>query len=362
MPFNSEHYLHPDDSSALEALKAIPGFSTLMKGFMKEFSERSVKLRCLSSYIRLGEDQLPRYREMLVPICEKLGIEVPELYLMMDVRPNAFTTGENKAFIVLTSGLLDALPDRLIPTVLAHECGHIACHHVLYRTMGNILFSIVGGSLNMIPFGGLITIPLQMAFYHWMRCSEYSADRAAVLCDGSAAPTAELCMRLAGFDMGIKGEMNMDAFLRQAQEYRELVKEDSGNRSMETMLLMNASHPFSALRALEAIEWSATKQYEQIVAGTYVPEPKAAETAQKSVFDFSLDDFFKGLDPKKETPQKKTEKKICPACGTENGADAMFCMHCGTPLTPKKNVCPSCGEELQGNESFCPKCGTKIEK
>jgi Zn-dependent protease with chaperone function len=158
MPFNSNHFLHPDDSAALQALKSIPGFTSLMKGFMKEFSERSIKLRCLSSYVRLGEDQLPRYKEMLKPICEKLGIPVPELYLMMDVRPNAFTTGENEAFIVLTTGLLETIPERLIPTVLAHECGHIACHHVLYRTMGNILFGTVSGGLNLLPLGGLFLI------------------------------------------------------------------------------------------------------------------------------------------------------------------------------------------------------------
>lgn len=364
MPFNSDHFLHPDDSAALQALKSIPGFTSLMKGFMKEFSERSVKLRCLSSYVRLGEDQLPRYKEMLKPICEKLGIPVPELYLMMDVRPNAFTTGENEAFIVLTTGLLETIPERLIPTVLAHECGHIACHHVLYRTMGNILFGTVSGGLNLLPLGGLFTIPLQMAFYHWMRCSEYSADRAAVLVDGNAENTAELCMRLAGFDQDIHGEMNLEAFLNQAREYRELVKDDSGNKGMESMLLMNASHPFSAVRALEAMEWTDTDQYRQILAGTYVPPVKPAEPTQNPLFDlgFDLNDIFKGFEPKKETAKRSAPaKRICPSCGTENRPEAKFCMRCGTNLEPKKAVCPSCGEELTGEETFCPKCGTHLK-
>ena len=80
--------------------------------------------------MRISEKQLPKYYHMLPPICEKLGIEVPELYLTMDGSPNAYTAGDTKPFIVMTTGLLKSLPEELIPTVLAHECGHIACHHV----------------------------------------------------------------------------------------------------------------------------------------------------------------------------------------------------------------------------------------
>jgi len=358
MAFNSEYFLHPDDSAALQALKAIPGFSHLMKGFMKEFSERQIRLRCLSSYIRLGENQLPKYKEMLKPICEKLGIDVPELYLMMDVRPNAFTAGENEPYIVLTSGLLEIIPEELIPTVLAHECGHIACHHVLYRTMGTILFGTLSGSLNVVPFGGLITLPLQMAFYHWMRCSEFSADRAAVLVDGSADKTAELCMRLAGFDQKIHGQMNLEAFLDQAREYRAQVKDDAGNKSMESLMLLNATHPFAALRALEALEWAETDQYKDILNGTYVP-PVKEETPQKSIIDF--DEIFKIFEPEDKNKKKAEDKLICPSCGTENKKGAKFCMHCGTSLEPVKLKCPSCGEELDGSETFCPKCGKRIK-
>ena len=161
MAIESKYYLHESDEKALESLKKIPGFSAIVKSFMKDWSERQAKLRSMSSYIRINENQLSKYYDMLPPICEKLGIEVPELYLMMNVTPNAFTTGDTKPQIVLTSGLLDVLPDELIPTILAHECGHIACHHVLYRTIGMILLGGTAGVISRIPFGGLITMPLQ---------------------------------------------------------------------------------------------------------------------------------------------------------------------------------------------------------
>lgn len=129
-------YMHDSDQKALVALKAIPGFSQVLKAFMAVWNEKLFRIQNLSSNLRINENQLSKYYEMLPPICEKLGIEVPELYLTLDVQANAYTAGDEKPFIVITSGLIETLPEHLIPTVLAHECGHIACHHCLYSTMG----------------------------------------------------------------------------------------------------------------------------------------------------------------------------------------------------------------------------------
>ncbi len=331
MSVKSEYYLHESDKAALEALEAIPGFSQLLKNFMKQWNERQSRLRNLSSFIRIGEDQLPEYDRMLDPICEKLGIEKPELYLMMDVRPNAFTSGETQPYIVLTSGLLDMMPKELIPSILAHECGHIACHHVLYRTMGSILIGTTAGTLNRLPLGGLISLPLQIAFFYWMRCSEYSADRAAMICDGSADRMVEVCMRLAGFGKNIAGELNREAFLEQAREYRSIVSDSRWDKTLEFYLLSGASHPFTALRALEATEWAASEQYRQILDGTYELNRMKEEGAT-----------------------------VCPNCGAANPAGALFCDRCGTRLAEKK-VCPNCGAELDGDEVFCPACGEKLK-
>ena len=204
-------FTHPSDKAALDALKAIPGFSALMKAFMSSWNEKQFRIMNMSSNLRLSEKQMPKYYQMLPPICEKLGIEIPELYLKLDVHPNAYTSGDTKPFIVLTSGLLETLPDELIPTVLAHECGHIACHHVLYSTMGKIL---LGGASSFL--GGLVTLPVQMAFAYWMRCSEFSADRAAVICDGTPDKMIETCFHFTGYDKDILSEGNIDAFLEQA--------------------------------------------------------------------------------------------------------------------------------------------------
>ena len=355
MSFNSEYYTHESDKAALDALKAIPGFSQLMKTFIKQWSERQGKIRNMSSYIRISEKQLPQYWEMLPPICEKLGIDVPELYLMMDVRPNAFTSGDTKPYIVLTSGLLDTLPEELIPTILAHECGHIACHHVLYRTMGTILLGGTAGTLSRSPLGSVMSLPLQVAFFYWIRCSEYSADRAAVLCDGTAEKMTEVCMRLAGSSKHISTEPNREEFFAQAREYKDMVNDSKWDKTLEFYMLANATHPFMAVRALECTEWAESDQYRQILDGTYIPSEPEKTEENKPLFD--LDNLVHKFVPETE---KKPEETICPHCGTKNKPDAVFCKSCGKKLVQPK-VCDACGGELEGDETFCPHCGKKLK-
>ena len=283
MAFNAKEYVHESDKAALGALKAIPGFQTIVKGFMKMFSERQYRIVNLSSHIRVSEKQFPQCYEMLPPICEKLGIAVPDLYLELNDNPNAYTAGDEKPFIVMTSGMINKLPQELLPTVLAHECGHIACHHQLYSTMGRIVLSGASSAATaFIPFGSLLTIPMQVAFYYWMRCSEFSADRAAVLCDGTADKMSTVCMYLAGYDDRIPMAPNKEEFMKQAQEYREIVKNNGWDKTLEFMYMANNRHPLTAVRALECEEWAQTEQFKKLMGDAYIAAKAAAPKQEES--------------------------------------------------------------------------------
>lgn len=263
MSLDYKLYLHDSDKAAMAALKAIPGFSQVMKVFMKIWDEQKASLINLSTNLRLSEKQMAKYYDMLPPICEKLGIDVPELFVKLDVNPNAYTWGDTKPYIVITSGLFETLPDELIPTVLAHECGHIACHHALYTTIGHALFS--GASAFASGLGNVALYPIQLGFAYWMRCSEFSADRAAIICDGSATKNTEVMMRFAGFDKDIMAEANVDAFMEQAFEYKNLVNSNAWNKTLEFILFQNYDHPLNAIRAYEGKEWEKSERYRNIL-------------------------------------------------------------------------------------------------
>ncbi|MCF2543426.1 M48 family metallopeptidase [bacterium] len=263
MALDYKLYLHDSDKAAMAALKAIPGFSQVMKAFMKIWSEQQLRLINMSTNLRLNEKQMAKYYNMLPPICTKLGIDVPELFVELDVHPNAYTYGDTKPFIVITSGLFETLPDELIPTVLAHECGHIACHHTLYTTMGRAILN--GASAFVSGLGNIALYPIQLAFAYWMRCSEFSADRAAIICDGSAEKSTEVMMRFAGYDKDIMADANVEAFMEQALEYKNLVDNNAWNKTLEFILFQNYDHPLNAIRAYEGREWEKTELYKNIL-------------------------------------------------------------------------------------------------
>ena len=288
--FNANYYTHSSDKAALTALKAIPGFHQFTKAFMKIWHEPQFRISNMSSCVRINEKQLPEYYNMLPPICEKLGIDVPELYLSLDVTPNAGTYGETKPFIIINSGLFETLPEELIPTVLAHECGHIACHHVLYSTMGRIVLGHADSALRaFVPYGGLASIPLEVAFFYWMRCSELSADRAAVLCDGTAEKMSEVCLRLAGYDKDIRSLASKEEFMEQAREYRNMIRDSKWNKTLEFLSLMGKAHPLTTVRALECEEWAKTDQYQKILNGTYQPETGDEDSSYDPTVTFEKD-------------------------------------------------------------------------
>lgn len=262
MKLDSNLFIHDSDKAALAALKAIPGFDAVVKAFMKVWSEKQFKLFNMSSNLRMSEAQLAKYYNLLPPICEKLGIDVPELYVELDVFPNAYTFGDTNPFIVVTSGLFETLPEELIPSVLAHECGHIACHHTLYTTMGNMLKNAAAAFLPGLS--GIALYPIQIAFAYWMRCSELSADRAAMICDGTADKVIETCMRFAGYDKDIMDEANVDLFIQQAVEYKEFAKDSAWNKTLEFLQFNMYDHPQNAVRALEARDWGNTECFKLI--------------------------------------------------------------------------------------------------
>lgn len=272
MSIDSKFYVHPSDRAALKALKAIPGFQQLMKFFMSIWNEKLFKIENMSSNLRVNDSQMKKYYDMLPPICEKLGIEIPDLYIKMDVQPNAYTYGDTKPFIVLTSGLLERFPDDLVSTVIAHECGHIACHHTLYSTMGRILLNGAVQASSGLGAAALISESLSIAFYYWMRCSEFSADRAAIICDGSANDLTRMCMHFSGYDPRFNEEANLEEFVKQAEDYKALTTDSKLNKVLEFYMYKSIDHPLNSVRAFEARKWAegddAKKIFEYIENGS----------------------------------------------------------------------------------------------
>lgn len=271
MAYNPTLYRHELDQQAFEALSAFPKFVQLRESYIANVDEKAAKIDFLSSAIRLSENQFPEIYNLLPPICEKLGIVVPELYYVKSKEMNAATCGNTSPYIYVTSELVEKMPLEMIASVLAHECGHIACKHYLYHSMaGQLINGIDSSPLAQIPaIRKLLTPTLVKALLFWDRCSELSADRAAVLCDGTADKTVDVLLKIHGYE-----NINREEFLRQAMDLKAFINDSKSNQLMEQMLVQNESHPRLATRAYECYTWASTEDFSKILDGTYSIEQK----------------------------------------------------------------------------------------
>ena len=276
-PIDSEQYIHPTDRVTLEALKKIPLFDKACSKVLAFMNEPQRHVLDMSSKVRITEHQVSRVYFMVKNICHKIGIEMPELYLRLSREPNACTYGTEKCTITINSGLLECLEDDELYAVLAHECGHIACQHVLYHTIG--LFILEGGSMGLEKLESMLNkniitsivttsveTSLELAFYHWQRCSELSADRIAVICCGGANPVIETMMRLAGGTVHIDSEIDRDLFIAQAENYHEIAAENKINKVLEYWLTRHDTHPLLAIRAYEAQKFAESEEFRELMS------------------------------------------------------------------------------------------------
>ena len=277
MSIQYQDFIHPSDKKALDALKAIPGFDLVSKKCMSIIGEKMFQIATTSSYLKLGPDQLPEIYEILVRVCNRLQMDVPELYLSLDRSPNACTFGDTSIYIVLNSGLLETMTLDQIETVIAHECGHIVCHHVLYHTMGRYILIAADAFANGLVSSAIVT-SLKYAFAYWMRCSEFSADRVAAYYHGSASPVVDLMMALSGGTRNLMYKLNREAFFKQAQNYKVLVDNSSYNKVLEFIQFGSMDHPLNAYRAYEINEFYKNYTIKRLSD----PNEKAKESTELS--------------------------------------------------------------------------------
>lgn len=286
-------FIHSEDAAALRQLESIPGFPALVKKILSlGFEELQYGLN-MATAIRLSPTQLPNLYNHLPPICKKLGIQEPELYLQMNPMPNAFTFGDTRIFITITSGLVEMMKGEELDAVIAHECGHIVCHHVLYHSIAQIIFS-GAASLGIL---GHLAMPIQLALLYWSRKSELSCDRCGSVITSPEVITRVMA-RLSGGPRSITQEINFEEWARQADKYDEIKNENLWNKSLQIYAIAKEDHPFAAVRVREILKWGQSPQYQNLM----------------------------------ENLKWEAYSRKCPNCGLLVHDDWAYCKYCGTKL------------------------------
>ncbi len=255
-------YSHPLDRQALQALRQIPGIDMILKKLLELTYERMYRVMCNANSLQVSQEQFADLDTKLEIVCQTLGVKKPKLYVSVTnefggMAINAMTMGVEEPFIVIYAGLLERMSEEEIFAILAHEVGHIHNQHLLYTMAARTLLMLMATLLGRTPVGGLINtigIPIQIALLMWYHKAELSCDRTAVLVTQNPRVVMSALMKLAGGTL--KGDANLDAFIKQAKAFEKSYEEDFLDKFYTLLLASQSSHPFPVWRISEILKWT----------------------------------------------------------------------------------------------------------
>ncbi|MGK7880354.1 MAG: M48 family metallopeptidase [Crocosphaera sp.] len=259
----ADDFRHPLDLEATTTLKQLPGLDMIVRSLLGSVAEQFFYLNNIASSVLVSEKQLPHLHQSLVEACRILDLEPPQLYLQQNPVPNAYTFAMQgkKPFMVLHTSLVEMLTPEEIQGVMAHELGHLKCEHGVYLTLANIM--VLGASL-LPNWGAALAQSLQAQMLQWVRCAEFSCDRAALLVAQDPKVVMSILMKLAGGSPTIAPQLNLEAFIEQARDY-EAMSDTVLGEMLKQAQTEQLTHPVPVLRAKEIDRWASSQDYHHLL-------------------------------------------------------------------------------------------------
>lgn len=247
--------MHPEDAKALSVLKRIPFVDDVCREVLSIAGENINRGENLAMYVKVCDEYMPEVYDEIKNVACVLGIDVPELFVYNDPVMNAYTFGETRPYVCVSSSLIEKMSKDELRAILAHECGHILCKHVLYGSVVETLRRI-GDNMNLIRY--TMTGPIELALQYWSRRSEFSADRCAALVAGEEAFQRSMLKFASGLS-----DIGHDPFLlvKQAKEYHQHENQSMLNRIQQNCRMAFFSHPQMVNRAYEVNRWTQSNVY-----------------------------------------------------------------------------------------------------
>ncbi|AFY45099.1 M48 family metallopeptidase [Nostoc sp. PCC 7107] len=259
----ADSFRHPLDLESTKALKQIPGIDLMVRNWLGPMAEQVFYVENIASSILVSENQLPDLHKLLLEACRTLDIEPPQLYVRQHPAPNAYTFAMRgkQPFVVLHTSLIDILTPEEIQAVIAHELGHLKCDHSVYLTPVNLLILAAAIVPNV---GNLLAQAIQTQLLEWVRCAEFTCDRAALLATQNPKVVMSVLMKLAGGSPTLAPKLNLDAFVDQARAYDDISKTELGEM-VKAARTAQLSHPVPVLRAREIDRWASSQEYQTLL-------------------------------------------------------------------------------------------------
>lgn len=202
-----EDFQHPADKRAVDAVKAIPGFTKMLEIISGKSVERAVALANNSSYLKVSPEMSPKIHEMLAEAAEMYGCtKIPEVFLRRDYTFCIELGGIKDVHIFLPTTWLEVVDDDMLFAILSAQIASIQAKQetmtfiirilnmlrgvqivdkeTVYVNSGGEFVPITFSSQHSLMPGG-VDAALTLALTDWQRNSIYTADRAILLASES---------------------------------------------------------------------------------------------------------------------------------------------------------------------------------
>lgn len=261
-------FQHPADRMILNRLASLPLVGTACEK-ISNIVKRDMEMMLLANSQRVTPDSHPRLYKLFWTATQILGLStIPELYIANYMEElNAFTTGsDEKAFIVLSPKIVYQFDERELLFVIGHEIGHILCGHVKYNMLAKLLFAgatfvpILGSIIQ-----GLASITVEPLLALWSRYSEFSCDRAGLLCCQNREAALRACVKLAGQPWDQFNSIRTRTLIDQTILFDKLTQKLGIDQLFYFQQVLFADHPFIIYRASELLKWIANGEFDELV-------------------------------------------------------------------------------------------------
>lgn len=330
----SDAIQHPLDRKAVAAMRNAVGFDDLVRAIFEYGIERAQRVVNLASAIKVSPQQFPDLYALHQRCAARLGVHpAPPLYITHGA-VNAYTSGIDHPYIVLTSALINIATPSELEYVIGHELGHIRCEHMLYGTLARSLPVLS----EVIPVvGRILGTSLAVLLMEWYRHAELSCDRFGLLCCQDLQSALRINIKMAGAPFTRYDQINIDAYLDQYEEFVALDK-DQLSFIYKLLAQTNLTHPWMVIRAHELKDWHDHGNYQTLLG--QLPD----EARPSAPRDWQLPPRF------------------CNRCHQALMAGQVFCGGCGGTETRLGHHCPACQTACPPHDRFCYACGTALKE
>lgn len=248
-------FMYPGDASAMNAVRAIPGFSKVIEFIAANSVEKFYRILYTSSNLKITSQNAPKLYKIYSEACEIFELDkMPDIFIERKYNYQTQVFGSDNPIIVLSTSLLENLPDEMLTYYLASDIAGIKAGHGIMNFVDTLFNN----------FGALIPVPRELYVYplnQWKKQKYYSYDRARLLMSEDFDLTSKL-IGIGETTDDILTATLLEDRLEQGKEFLDL----SGNKAMaKNLLTISSGMSWNSSRLIDLFNWHEAGEYHRIL-------------------------------------------------------------------------------------------------